>query len=61
MWIRFRAWFCPNRLPFIPTPSGTTACLGMIVSMYLDLTFRKLLHVGLLAKPMVATTRCASV
>jgi hypothetical protein len=27
----------------------------MIVSMYLDLTFRRLLHVGVLSKPIVAS------
>jgi len=33
--------------------SGTTACLGMIASLYLDLAARRA-HVGLLAKPLVA-------
>jgi len=33
--------------------SGTTACLGMLLSMYLDLSFRRL-HVGLIARPLVA-------
>ena len=33
--------------------SGTTACLGMILSIYLDLAFRRL-RLGLVARPMVA-------
>ena len=33
--------------------SGTTACLGMIASVYLDLALRRL-HAGLVAKPLVA-------
>jgi SAM-dependent methyltransferase len=33
--------------------SGTTACLGMIASLYLDLAFRHL-HLGALARPLVA-------
>jgi SAM-dependent methyltransferase len=33
--------------------SGTTACLGMLLAMYLDLTFRRA-HVGAIAKPLVA-------
>lgn len=33
--------------------SGTTACLGMLLSMYLDLAFRRA-HVGALARPLVA-------
>ncbi len=33
--------------------SGTTACLGMIVSMYLDLAFRRL-RLGVVARPLVA-------
>jgi hypothetical protein len=33
--------------------SGTTACLGMMVSMYLDLAFNRL-HARGLAKPLVA-------
>lgn len=33
--------------------SGTTACLGMIASVYLDLALRRL-RVGLVAKPIVA-------
>ncbi len=36
------------------TPSsGTTACLGMLFSMYLDLSFRRL-HLGVVARPLVA-------
>jgi SAM-dependent methyltransferase len=34
--------------------SGTTACLGMLVAMYLDLGFRRV-GLGVLAKPLVAT------
>jgi hypothetical protein len=34
--------------------SGTTACLGMIASIYLDLAFRRL-HVGAVARPLVAS------
>jgi SAM-dependent methyltransferase len=34
--------------------SGTTACLGMIASIYLDLAFRRL-HVGAMARPLVAS------
>jgi SAM-dependent methyltransferase len=33
--------------------SGTTACLGMLFSMYLDLSFRRL-HLGVVARPLVA-------
>jgi SAM-dependent methyltransferase len=33
--------------------SGMTACLGMIVSVYLDLAFRRM-RIGLLARPLVA-------
>ncbi len=33
--------------------SGTTACLGMIASLYLDLAARRA-HVGMVAKPLVA-------
>jgi SAM-dependent methyltransferase len=33
--------------------SGTTACLGMLVSMYLDLGFRRV-GLGFVAKPLVA-------
>jgi SAM-dependent methyltransferase len=33
--------------------SGTTACLGMIVSIYLDLAFRRL-RLGAVARPLVA-------
>ena len=33
--------------------SGTTACLGMILSIYLDLAFRRL-RLGLVARPIVA-------
>jgi SAM-dependent methyltransferase len=33
--------------------SGTTACLGMLLSMYLDLALRRA-HVGALARPLVA-------
>lgn len=33
--------------------SGTTACLGMIVSIYLDLGFRRL-RLGALARPIIA-------
>lgn len=33
--------------------SGTTACLGMLVSMYLDLGFRRA-RLGFVAKPLVA-------
>jgi SAM-dependent methyltransferase len=32
--------------------SGTTACLGMLLAMYLDLAFRRV-RLGLLAKPLV--------
>jgi SAM-dependent methyltransferase len=32
--------------------SGTTACLGMLLAMYLDLAFRRA-HVGALARPIV--------
>lgn len=32
--------------------SGTTACLGMLLAMYLDLAFRRA-HVGAIAKPLV--------
>lgn len=34
--------------------SGTTACLGMLVAMYLDIGFRHL-GLGLVAKPLIAT------
>jgi SAM-dependent methyltransferase len=33
--------------------SGTTACLGMLISMYLDLGFRRV-GLGLAAKPLIA-------
>ena len=33
--------------------SGTTACLGMLFAMYLDLGFRRI-HLGALARPLVA-------
>jgi hypothetical protein len=33
--------------------SGTTACLGMLFSVYLDLSFRRL-HLGVVARPLVA-------
>jgi len=33
--------------------SGTTACLGMLLSMYLDLAFRRL-RLGVVARPLVA-------
>lgn len=33
--------------------SGTTACLGMIVSIYLDLAFRRL-RLGAVARPLIA-------
>jgi len=33
--------------------SGMTACLGMIVSVYLDLAFRRM-RIGVLARPLVA-------
>jgi SAM-dependent methyltransferase len=39
--------------------SGTTACLGMIVSIYLDLAFRRL-HLGAVARPLVATINTAA-
>jgi SAM-dependent methyltransferase len=36
------------------TPSsGTTACLGMLISIYLDLAFRRI-RLGLAAKPVIA-------
>jgi SAM-dependent methyltransferase len=36
------------------TPSsGTTACLGMLISIYLDLVFRRV-RLGLAAKPLIA-------
>jgi SAM-dependent methyltransferase len=34
--------------------SGTTACVGMIVSMNLDVFFRQVLHAGLIARPLVS-------
>jgi SAM-dependent methyltransferase len=37
----------------VTAASGTTACLGMIVSLYLDLAFRRL-RLGPLARPLVA-------
>jgi SAM-dependent methyltransferase len=39
--------------------SGTTACLGMMVSMYIDLAFHRL-HVRGLAKPLVAGINTAA-
>ena len=39
--------------------SGTTACLGMIASLYLDLAARRT-HVGVLAKPLVAAINTLS-
>jgi len=33
--------------------SGTTACLGMLLAMYLDLAFRRI-HLGAVARPLVA-------
>lgn len=39
--------------------SGTTACIGMLLSLYLDLGARRA-HVGLLAKPLVAGINAAA-
>jgi len=39
--------------------SGTTACLGMLLSMYLDLAFRRV-GLGLVARPLVAGINTAA-
>ena len=39
--------------------SGTTACLGMLLSMYLDLSFRRI-HLGALARPLVTGINAAA-
>lgn len=49
------AWASVRVMP----ASGTTACLGMILSLYLDLAFRRL-HVGALARPLVASINTAA-
>lgn len=39
--------------------SGTTACLGMLISMYLDLGLRRI-HLGAIARPLVAALNTAA-
>ena len=39
--------------------SGTTACLGMLFAMYLDLGFRRV-RLGALARPLVAAINSAA-
>jgi SAM-dependent methyltransferase len=39
--------------------SGTTACVAMLVNMYIDLLFRRV-HLGVVAKPLVAGLNAAA-